>query len=100
MVGLGLRSSGMLGGVVFGSCVPPFRDSLSVSFLRFKWSRKNAGQRVLTLLYVEKCGRWCVLGEVRESIALLERAVAARPSGAKYHIDWINLGRDYFQRLA
>jgi len=56
VVELGLRSSGMLLGVV-GSCVPPFRDSLSVAFSRTKRSRKNAGQRVLKLLYVEKCGR-------------------------------------------
>jgi hypothetical protein len=49
LVGLGLRSPGMLGGVV-GSCVQPFRDSLSISFSRFRRSKKNAGQRVLTLL--------------------------------------------------
>jgi len=56
LVELGLRSSGMLLGVV-GSCVPPFRNSLSVSFSRVKPSGKNAGQRVLKLLYVQKCGR-------------------------------------------
>jgi len=49
LVGLGLRCPGMLGGVV-GSCVPPFRDSLSVSFSRFKRPMNNAGQRVLTFL--------------------------------------------------
>jgi hypothetical protein len=56
VVGLGLRSSGMLLGV-FGSCVSPFRYNLSISYSRVKRSKKNAGQRVLTLLYVEKCGR-------------------------------------------
>jgi hypothetical protein len=56
LVELGLRSSGMLLGVV-GICVPPFRNSLPVSFSRVKRSRKNAEQLVLKLLYVEKCGR-------------------------------------------
>jgi len=56
LVGLGLRCSSLVGAIV-ASCVPKFRDSLSVSFSRFKRSKKNAGQRVLMLLYVEKCGR-------------------------------------------
>jgi hypothetical protein len=50
-----LRSSGMLGRVC--SCLPVFRDSLSVPSSRVKQSKKNAGQQMdLPLLRRGWCG--------------------------------------------
>jgi len=41
--------------------------------------------KVHTLLYTGRCGRWFVLGEVKEPITLLEREVATRTWGKKNH---------------